>query len=152
PRMRILVPEPAARDQHAGVNQCLDDSLIGVAFCALVREHALALEPECMRGEATITVYRVRNDKADILRDQLVLRAGPYFEILSTVPGRGLNKSRPGIVADVVCFKQRYWKIITGIELLERVIANDLRQHTRRHVLRFRVSRDARLMKHIGRQ
>ncbi len=35
--MRILMLEAAAREQHAAFDQRLDDSLVGVAFLALVR-------------------------------------------------------------------------------------------------------------------
>ena len=36
--------EPAARDQHAGVDQGLDHRLVGVALLALVVDDALAGE------------------------------------------------------------------------------------------------------------
>ena len=44
PGMRILVLEPPARDERAGLDQRLDDRLVGVALLALVVDDALALE------------------------------------------------------------------------------------------------------------
>ena len=52
--MRILVLEPAAREQHAGVDQRLDDGLVGVALFALVGEHTLAGEAWSVIGEAAV--------------------------------------------------------------------------------------------------
>ena len=42
--MRILMLQPAARDDHAGFDQRLDDRLVGVALLALVVDDALAGE------------------------------------------------------------------------------------------------------------
>ena len=44
PGMRILVLEPAARDDHASFDQRLDHAVVGVALFALVGEDALACE------------------------------------------------------------------------------------------------------------
>ena len=61
PRMRILMLEPAARDQHAGIDQCLDHSLVGVALLALVREHALAGKSRRLVGKAAVGIDGVGN-------------------------------------------------------------------------------------------
>ena len=53
PGVRILVLEAAARDQHAGVHQSLDDGLVGVALLAFVRDHAL-----CRQSPAPASVKR----------------------------------------------------------------------------------------------
>ena len=42
--MRILVLEPAARDQHAALEQRRDHGIVGVALLALVGQDALAGE------------------------------------------------------------------------------------------------------------
>ena len=47
--MRILMLEPAARDEHAGLDQRLDDGLVGVALLALVVDDALAGEARRVR-------------------------------------------------------------------------------------------------------
>ena len=52
PGMRILMLEPAARDQHAGIDQRLDDRLVGVAFVAFFGEHALAGKTWRLLGES----------------------------------------------------------------------------------------------------
>ncbi len=66
PRMRILMLEPAARDQHAGVDQRLDHRLVGVALLALVGEHAFAGEARRLLGEAAIGIDGVRNCGVDM--------------------------------------------------------------------------------------
>ena len=48
--MRILMLEPAARDQHAGLDQRLDHGLVGVALVALVGDDALRLPREAGRA------------------------------------------------------------------------------------------------------
>src|SRR5437016_3202163 len=42
PRMRVLVLQPAACEQHAGLDQRLDDGFVGVALLALVGDDAFA--------------------------------------------------------------------------------------------------------------
>ena len=56
PGVRILVLEPAARDEHAGFDQRLDDGVVGVALVALVVDDALALEARRVLGEAPVGV------------------------------------------------------------------------------------------------
>ena len=50
--MRILVLQPAAGHQHAGVDQCLDHRLVGIALVALVGDDALRLAAGIARAEA----------------------------------------------------------------------------------------------------
>ena len=42
--MRVVVPQPPARDQRVGLDQRRDHGLVGVAELALVVDDALALE------------------------------------------------------------------------------------------------------------
>ena len=63
--MRILVLEAAARDQHAGVDQRLDDGVVGVALFAFVGEHALAGKARRMIGERAVLVDGIRNNRID---------------------------------------------------------------------------------------
>ena len=60
PGVRILMLEPAARDQHAGLDQRLDDGLVGVALLALVGDDALAGEARRLLGEARRSRRRCR--------------------------------------------------------------------------------------------
>ena len=48
--------EPAARQQLAGLDQRLDDGLVGVALLALVVDDALALEAVGVRGERAVLI------------------------------------------------------------------------------------------------
>ncbi len=57
--MRILVLDPAARDQHAGLDQRLDHGLVGVALLALVGDDALAGEAGRGFGEAPVGINGV---------------------------------------------------------------------------------------------
>ena len=43
--MRILMLEPPAREQHAGVDQSLDHRLVGVALLALSVSTRLPVKP-----------------------------------------------------------------------------------------------------------
>ena len=71
PGMRILMLEPAARDQHAGVDQRLDHGLVGVALLALVGEHALAGEARRLLGERAVLIDRVGDRGVDSARCEL---------------------------------------------------------------------------------
>jgi hypothetical protein len=66
PRMRVLVLESPARDQHAGIDQGIDDRLVGVALVALVGQYALAGEARRLLGEAAVGIHRVGNVRVDI--------------------------------------------------------------------------------------
>ena len=65
--MRILMLEPAARDQHAGVDQSLDHRLVGVALLAFVGDHALAGEARRLIGEAAVGVDGVGDGGVDVV-------------------------------------------------------------------------------------
>ena len=52
PGVRVLMLEPATRQQHAAFDQRLDDGLVGVALLALVVDDALAFEARCLIGAA----------------------------------------------------------------------------------------------------
>ena len=68
PGMRILMLQPPARDQHAGIDQRLDHRLVGIALLALVGEHALALEARRFLGEAAVGVDGEGDARLDAAR------------------------------------------------------------------------------------
>ena len=106
--MRILVLEPAAREQHAGVDQRLDHGLVGVALVALVGEHALADEARRVIGEAAVGVDGVGDRGVDAARGKLRGIPGPDFEVLAAMAGRGVHEAGAGVVGDMVAGEQRH--------------------------------------------
>jgi hypothetical protein len=116
--MRILVLEPAAREQHAGVDQRLDHGLVGVALVARVGEHALADEARSVIGEAAVGVDGVGDRGVDAARAKLRSIAGPDVEVLAAMAGRGVHEAGAGIVGDMVAGEQRHGKIVTGVNAL----------------------------------
>ena len=69
--MRILVLEPAAREQHAGVDQRLDDGIVGIALFALVGEHTLACEAWSVIGECAVFVDGIGDRGVDAAGGEL---------------------------------------------------------------------------------
>ena len=124
PGMRILMLEPAARDQHAGFDQRLDHRLVGVALLALVGEDALAGEARRLLGEAAVGIDGVGNGGVDAARCQLARIRGPDIEVLAAVAGRGVHEAGAGIVGDVIAGKQRHCEIVAVVEPLERMLTD----------------------------
>ena len=59
PAMRILVLQPPARDERAGLDERLDDGVVRIALVALVGDDALAFEARRVLGEVAVLVDRV---------------------------------------------------------------------------------------------
>ena len=74
---------------------------------------------------------------------------GPDFEVLAAVARRGVDEAGAGVVGDVIAGEQRHVEVVAAIAL-ERMRADDPREHRRRNVLHLFVSRDARLLEHVG--
>ena len=110
--MRILMLEPAAREQHAGVDQSLDHRLVGVALLAFVGEHALAGKARRLIGKAAVGVDGVGNCRIDAVRGQLCRIRRPDIEIFAAVSRRRVHKTGAGIVGDVIARKQRHLKFV----------------------------------------
>ena len=117
--MRVLMLEPAARDQHAGVDQRLDHRLVGVALLALVGEHALAGKSRRLVGKAAVGIDGVGNARVDAARREFRRVRGPDIEVVSTVARRGVHEAGTGVVGDVIAGEKRNRKIITRVETLK---------------------------------
>ncbi len=65
PAMRILVLELSARDERAGLDQRLDDGVVGVALLALLGQDAPAREARRLVGQHAVLVHRVGNARLD---------------------------------------------------------------------------------------
>ena len=114
PGMRILVLQPAARDQHAGLGQRLDHRLVGVALLALVGDDALAGEARRVVGEGAVLVDRVGDRGVDAARLELARDRGPDVEVLAAVAGRGVHEAGAGIVGDVLAGEQRHVEVVAA--------------------------------------
>ena len=116
-----MVLETAARDDVAGLDQRLDHGVVGVAFFALVVDHAPAGEARHRTGEGTVLVDGVGDVRVHAARFEVARIRGPDFEILAAVAGRGMHEAGAGIVGDVIAFQQRHDEIVA--ELAQRMTA-----------------------------
>ena len=114
PGMRILMLEPAARDDVAGFGQRLDHGVVGVALFALVIDDALAGEARRLFGERAVLVDRVGNGGTDAARFQRARIRGPDIKVLAAVAGRGVHEAGAGIVGDVIASEQRNGEVVTA--------------------------------------
>ena len=120
--MRILVLEPAARDQRAGLDQRLDDGLVGVALLALVGDHALALEAGRLVGEGAVLVDRVGDARVDAALGRSRRVGRPELEVLAAVARRGVDEAGSGVLGDVVAVEQRHDEAVA--EAMQRMGAD----------------------------
>ena len=100
--------EPAARQQHAALDQCLDHALVGVALFALVVEDATSREARRMVCEGAVFIDGVGNGGVDAARLEFARISGPDVEVFAAVAGRGVHEARAGVVGDVVAREQRH--------------------------------------------
>ena len=123
PRMRVLVLELAARDQRARRDQRVDDRLVGVAWLALVGEHALAGEARRLVGEGAVLVDGVGDARVDMARREFAPARHPQLEVLAAVAGRGVDEARAGVVGDVIAGEEGDIEVIAAAR--ERVRASE---------------------------
>ena len=123
--MRILMLQPAAREQHAGLDQRLDHGLVGVALFALVVDDALAREARRLIGEGAVLVDGVGDRGVDAARFELARIRRPDVEVLAAVAGRGVHEAGAGVVGDVIAGEQRHGELVAAGEALQRMRAFD---------------------------
>ena len=112
PRMRVLMLQPPARDQHAVVAQHLDHSLVCVTLLALVGEDALAGEARCLIGERAVFVDRVGDRCIDAALFKFARICSPYIEVLAPVSGCGVHEAGTSIVGHMITGEQRNDEIV----------------------------------------
>ena len=117
PGVRVLMLQPAARDDVAGGGERLDDGLVGVALLALVVDDALALEAGGMRGERAVLIDGVGNRRIDAARFECARIRGPDFEVLAAVARRGVDEARAGVVGDVIAGEERHIEVVAALAL-----------------------------------
>jgi hypothetical protein len=113
PGMRVLVLQPSASEQHAGLDQRLDHGLVGVALFALVVDDAFSGEARRLIGEGAVFIDRVGDGGVDAARFQLARIFHPDIEVFAAVARRGMDKTGAGVVGDVIAFEERDAKPIT---------------------------------------
>src|SRR6185369_17339457 len=94
-------------------------------------------------GEAAIGVDGVGDRGVDAVCGKLRSIPGPDFEVLAAMAGRGVHEAGAGVVGDMVAGEQWYGKMVTGVERLERMIADHGRQIGGSNVTQSVVSGDA---------
>src|SRR5580704_2864839 len=107
PRVRVLVLESAARDQHAGATllfgtKSLNYRIVGITLLTLVGKHALANEAWSLIGEPPIGIDSVGNGSVNAPSGQLLRIRSPDVEIIASVARRGVHKAGPRIVGDMI--------------------------------------------------
>ncbi len=140
--------EPAARQQHAGLDQRLDHGLVGVALLALVVDDALAGEARRVIGEGAVLVDGVGDGGVDAALLEFARIRHPDVEVLAAVAGRGVHEAGAGVVGDVVAGEQRHGEFIAAADALQRMGAFDRVERVGRQVAHLLVGRDARLLEH----
>src|ERR1700751_2431632 len=125
PRMRILMLEPTARDQHAGGEQSLDDCLVGVAFLTGFSQYLLAGESGRLLGEAAVGIDGVGNGGVDALRGKLGGVGGPHVEVVAAKPWRGVYKAGAGVLGNVIAWEQRHREVIAPAKTLQRMLTKN---------------------------
>jgi hypothetical protein len=149
PRMRVLMLQPPARDQHAGVDQGLDHRLVGVALFALLGQHALAGEARRLIGEAAVGIDGVGN--------RVLMPRAASFGALAVqtskssrpCPGAVCTKPVPGIFGDVIAGEKRDGKSIAGIEPFKRMSTDDFASVAAGTDFNLLVSQHPRLAHHV---
>ena len=150
--MRVLMLEPTARQQHAGIDQCLDHGIVGIALFALVVDDALAGETRRLIGEGAVFVDGIGDDGVDAARFQFTRIRHPDVEILAAVAGRGVNEAGAGVVGDVIAFEEWHAKFVTAGDARERMRAFHGRERGRRHCADLLITGHARLLEHSFRE
>src|SRR5205085_6275033 len=125
PGMGILMRELSARDQHPGIDQRLDDGLVRVALLAFVCEYALAGEPRRLCRERAVLVDGVGNRGVDTVMRETARVGGPHFKVLAPVSRCGMDEPGAYVIGDVFSLQERDRKVVSGIEIFERMRAID---------------------------
>ena len=109
PGMRILVLQPAARDQHAGLRQRLDH---GRRWRRPSRPSSVMTcrpsKPGASRGERAVGIDRVGDRRVDAALLQLAAMLHPDVEVLAAVAGRGVDEAGAGLLGHVLAGQQRH--------------------------------------------
>src|SRR5438105_8218879 len=106
--------QASARDQHVGVDQRPDHSLVGVALLTLVIDDALAGKAWRCLGEGAVLVDGIGNGGIDAALFQLVPIRDPNLEVVPSMPRRSVNKAGAVLLGDVLAGKKGNHKVIAS--------------------------------------
>ncbi len=127
------------------VHQCLDDRLVGVAFLTFVIDDALTDKPRRRLRKSAILVDGVGNSRIDPAILQFDFVRDPYLEVVPAVSWRGVHKSGPVLVGDMVAGQQGHEEVITA-RTLQWMVTSHAAKHASIDGSHFFKSRDARLL------
>ena len=122
--------QPAARDQHASVDQRLDDRFVGITLFTFVIDDALAGEARSRLRKSAVLVDRVRNGRIDPAVLQFRSVCNPDLEVVAAMSGRCMHEAGSVFVGYMIAGKQRHRKIITALAF-QRMITSHAGEHAR---------------------
>ena len=105
--MRILVLEPAAREQRPAAISALMTASLASPFSPLSVMTRLPLEAGRFVGEGAVFVDGVGDARIDAALDQAPAVRHPQFEVLAAVSRRGVDEARARLLRDMVAVEQR---------------------------------------------
>src|SRR6516225_7803548 len=112
--------EPAARDQHASVDQRFDDRFVGVTFFTFVVDDTLAGEARRRFGKRSILIHGVRNGRIYPAVLQFGSVCNPDLEVVTPMSRGGMHEAGSVLVGHMIAGKQGYRKVIAPA--LQRMI------------------------------
>src|SRR5579864_5892 len=138
--MRILMFEPAARDQLTGVDKRLDHCIVRIALVTLLGNDLATFKPRRVFSKAAIIIDRIGNSfSQSIHQSRSILRTynplypikirDPYFEVVAAMTRRRMHKAGAGIVGDVIPSKQRNLELIISSKAFEWMVADHKNLH-----------------------
>ena len=117
--MRVLMLEPAAREQLAALDQRLDHGLVGVTLFALIVDDALADKAGRVVGIGAVLVDSVGDRGVDAALIELTRVRHPDVKILAAVARRGVDEAGTGIVGNVVAGQQRHGEFVVAADAFQ---------------------------------
>ncbi len=123
PGMRIGVLDPSSRQQRPGLDQLVDDGVVGrsepAGLLALRLQH---LQPREQRDMRVVGAVRV-----DHLGHLAMAVGDPHLVVLCAVTGRRVHEPRARILGHMVAIQQRNREVIVGIQPRERMFGHQTR-------------------------
>ena len=123
--MRILVPELASRDQHAGFFNALMTASLASPFSPFSVMTRRPSKPGASLVNRTVGIDREGNSRVDSAVYELARVLHPDVEVLAAVARRGVHEARAGAVVHMLAFEQRHGEVVAAASL-QRVIADQL--------------------------
>ncbi len=111
--MRVLMFQPPACDDVAGLLQRPDDSVIGIPLAAVFLQHALPGEARRILGHHTIGFDGEGNGRVDPTIVQRLLVLHPDDVVVRAMPGRRVHETRARILGDVIALKEGNGEVVT---------------------------------------